>query len=134
MPHAGKQVLSDSKRGSMSGLRPHYSRWREANGLVFVSGHLAFDDAGRIHGTTIAEQTRICLRNLAATLAAAGLELADVVKTTVWIARKEDFPEFNTAYAAFFPEHPPARSTVVSALAAPGALVEIEAVAQRKTG
>ena len=112
-------------------MRPHYSRWREAGGLVFLSGHLAFGESG-IDGSTIEAQTKKCLESLAATLGEAGLSLTDVVKTTVWLTRGEDFPGFNAAYAPFFPEPAPARSTVVSALAAPGALIEIEAIAQRR--
>ena len=51
-----------------------------------------------------------------ATLALAGCNLSDVVKTTVWLKHAEDFAGFNAAYAPFFPENPPARSTAESRL------------------
>ena len=115
----------------MPPLRPHYSLTRSAGGLVFVSGRLAFGEEGRIVGDDIRTQTRRCLDNLAEALKGEGLSLADVVKTTVWITRAEDFAAFNEAYAEAFPTAPPARSTVCSALALPDALVEIEAIAAK---
>jgi reactive intermediate/imine deaminase len=102
----------------------------EANGMVFVSGQLPLRDGG-IAGDDVATQTGIVIDNIAAVLALAGLGLGDVVKTTVWLTRAEDFAAFNTAYAARFSEPFPARATVISALAVPGALVEIDAIAVR---
>lgn len=102
----------------------------EANGMVFVSGQLPLRDGG-IAGDDVAAQTAIVIDNIAAVLGLAGLGLGDVVKTTVWLTRAEDFSAFNTAYAARFDEPCPARATVISALAVPGALVEIDAIAVR---
>ena len=62
-------------------------------------------------------------------LAQAGATLSDVAKTTVWLTDMADFAAFNAAYAEAFGSHAPARFTVTSALAIPGALVEIEAIA-----
>ncbi len=107
-------------------ISPHFSPLYRAGELGFVSGQLAFRD-GRLEGDVIA-QTRQVLHNLEHILAEAGLDLRAVVKTTAWICRTEDFPEFNATYAEVFGDHKPARSTLVSALAVPGALVEIEAV------
>ena len=112
-------------------MKPHFSPYTTAGDLIFVSGQLGFDATGAIGGD-VAEQTQRTLVNLRAVLAEAGLDLGDVVKTTAWITRPEDFPIFNAAYAAVFGEHRPARSTVVAGLAVPGALVEIEAVARRR--
>jgi 2-iminobutanoate/2-iminopropanoate deaminase len=60
-----------------------------------------------------------------------GAELADVVKNMVWLTDVSDFPNFNSAYARHFPNSPPARATVCSALMVAGALIEIEAVAYK---
>jgi 2-iminobutanoate/2-iminopropanoate deaminase len=107
---------------------PHFTPLYRAGDYGFVSGQLAFRD-GRIEGDVVA-QTRQVLHNLEQILVEAGLDLTAVVKTTAWICQTEDFPAFNATYAAIFGDHKPARSTLVSALAVPSALVEIEAVVQ----
>jgi 2-iminobutanoate/2-iminopropanoate deaminase len=110
---------------------PHLAPFTEASSLVFLSGQLPFDATGRISSTDIGGQTAQVLGNIAAVLEQAGLTLADIVKTTVWLRSATDFAAFNDSYAACFGTHRPARSTVVSELVLPGALIEIEAVAQR---
>jgi 2-iminobutanoate/2-iminopropanoate deaminase len=117
----------------MSTIAPHYSLTRQAGDLVFVSGRLPFGEGRDIVGDDITAQTRQCLHNLAQVLAGEGLDLGDVVKTTVWITRSEDFEAFNAAYAEHFPTDPPARSTVCAELAVPGALIEIEAIALKSS-
>jgi 2-iminobutanoate/2-iminopropanoate deaminase len=92
---------------------------------------LPFDADGRISTDNIGDQTRQALQNLEAVLAKAALELRDVVKMMVWLRNAEDFAAFNESYASYFGEHKPARSTVVSALVHPAALVEIEATAYK---
>lgn len=118
-------------RTDIKDVKPHYSPSREAAGLVFVSGQLAFGSDRQMVGDDVVTQLRQCVANLEGVLAQSGLTLADVVKTTIWLTRREDFAAFNSAYAELFPNSPPARSTVVSALALPGALIEIEAIAAR---
>jgi 2-iminobutanoate/2-iminopropanoate deaminase len=108
---------------------PHFSPWKEAAPLIFISGQLAFDANGQISAEDIAGQTLQVLRNLDAVLKGAALELRDVVKTTVWLRNVGDFAAFDESYARFFGEVKPARSTVVSALVHPKALIEIEAIA-----
>jgi 2-iminobutanoate/2-iminopropanoate deaminase len=98
--------------------------------LLFVSGQLAFDDRLKIVPGAVGAQTRRCLENIAAILAREGAGLEDIVKTTVWLTDASHLSEFNPAYAAFFPGRKPARSTVVASLVMPGALVEIEAIAE----
>src|ERR1700743_3710579 len=107
---------------------PPYSPWKEAAPLIFISGQLAFDSNGQIPAEDIAAQTLQVLRNLEAVLKSAALELRDVVKTTVWLRNAGAFAAFDESYAAFFGEFKPARSTVVSTLVHPKALIEIEAV------
>ncbi|HYE52468.1 MAG TPA: RidA family protein [Azospirillaceae bacterium] len=112
---------------------PHLSPLAAAGSTLFLSGQLALGPDGRIAGDTVEEQTTLVLQRIAVLLAGEGLNLTDVVKTTVWLARVEDFPGFDAAYAARFGAHRPARSTVRADLVLPGALVEIEAVAVRRS-
>ena len=101
-------------------------------GLVFVSGQLPIDPAtGGFPEGGVAEQARQSLLNAQAILRAAGLELADVVKTTVFLADMGDFAAMNAVYASFFAEPFPARSAVAVKTLPKGALVEIECIATR---
>lgn len=97
--------------------------------LIFCSGVLGVDANFQLVEGGIAAQTKAAIANLQAVLAQAGATLSDVAKTTVWLTDMADFAAFNAAYAEAFGSHAPARSTVTSALAIPGALVEIEAIA-----
>lgn len=110
--------------------QPNFSMIRRAGELVFVSGQMAFDEGFRIVGDDVAAQTRTCLENIVRQLSAASLGASDIVKTTVWLTRIEDFAAFDAAYGAFFGNIVlPARSTVRADLMVPDALVEIEATA-----
>lgn len=104
------------------------SKSRRTGNLLFVSGQLALR-GGKIFGDDVAEQTGLVLDAIAEQLEAHGASMSAVVKTSVWLTRVEDFAAFNAAYAQRFSEPYPARSTVISALALPGALVEIDAIA-----
>ena len=74
-------------------------------------------------------QTTETMKNLIATLAAGGASVEDIVKATVFLPDIRNFEEMNEAYAKFFSDEPPARSTIQAALALPELLVEIEAIA-----
>ena len=100
-----------------------------AGDFVYVSGQVPVVDGKIIEGG-IGEQTKQVLENISAALKLAGCELSDVVKTTVWLKHAEDFAGFNAAYAPFFPENPPARSTAESRLMI-DILVEMEAIAYK---
>ena len=113
---------------------PHLVPAFDTGRLVFLSGQLPFNESREITETEISGQTRLVLTNVAKALKDAGLSLEDVVKTTVWIKNAADFALFDAAYAAMFGDHRPARSTVVSDLVVPAALVEIEAIALRPAG
>lgn len=104
--------------------------------LVFVSGQVGVDPTtGALAGSDIGAQTRQTLANIAAILADAGLSLADVVKTTVFLTNIADSAGMNEAYRACFDDPTPTRSTVgIAALARPEFLVEIEAIAVRSGG
>jgi len=113
-------------------IAPHLSPFVDAGSLVFLSGQIAFDEHGAITGDA-ATQTHRCLQRLERVLRDAGLALPDVVKCTIWLRHESDFSAFNDAYAGYFGAHKPARSTVISGLALPDALVEIEAIACRRS-
>jgi len=76
-------------------------------------------------------QAERALRNLAAVLDSAGLGMADVVKTTIFLADMADFAAINAVYARHMPEPPPARSTFAVAALPKGGRIEIEAIAAR---
>lgn len=98
--------------------------------LVFTSGQVALDPAsGAMVEGGIGAQTERALRNLGAVLAGAGVNYADVVKTTVFLVDMNDFTEMNQVYERFFPAPSPARSTVAVAALPRGSRVEIEALA-----
>ena len=109
-----------------------YSQAIEANGIVFVSGQLPIDPAtGAFAEGGIKELTRQSLTNMKAILAEAGLTMANVVKTTVFLADMADFAEMNEVYASFFEGVCPARSAVAVKTLPKGARVEIECIAVR---
>jgi 2-iminobutanoate/2-iminopropanoate deaminase len=109
-----------------------YSMACEAGGIVFCAGQIPIDPAsGDIVGETVAEQTRRALDNLRLLLEENGLGLSKVVKTTCFLTDLGTFAEFNAVYAEYFPEQPPARSTIGVAALPKGAKVEVEAVALR---
>lgn len=110
---------------------PHLSLWTEANGLVFLSGQLPFDENRAISATDIEGQTTQTILNIGQVLGQTGLVLTDIVKATVWLKNASDFTGFNDVYADAFGSHAPARSTVIGDLVLPQALVEIEVVARR---
>jgi 2-iminobutanoate/2-iminopropanoate deaminase len=101
--------------------------------LVFTSGQLGLDPQnGNLVPGGIEAETRQALTNIRHVLADSGSGMHLVIKTTVFLKDMADFPRMNAVYAEFFPEKPPARSTVqVAALPKDGS-VEIEAVALAK--
>ena len=97
---------------------------------MFTSGQVGLDPAsGKLVDGDVAAQTEQVFKNLSAVLRAAGLALADIVKTTVFLADMQDFKAMNEVYARHFSDQPPARSTVAAAGLPLGARVEIDAVA-----
>ena len=126
------RALGGELRGPTGAVLP-LSGAVEAGGTVYVSGQLAMSN-GRIVGDDVATQTPLAIDAIEALLEEASLELADVARADVWLTRLEDYAAFNQAYASRFSAPYPARATVVSALAVPGALVEIDAIAVRGRG
>ena len=107
-----------------------YSQAVVAGELVYCAGQVALDPAtGEAVSGDVRLQTARALDNLAAVLAAAGSDLAHVVKTTVYLADFTEFAAMNEVYAARFGDHRPARATVGVAALPKGLRVEIECVA-----
>ncbi len=109
-----------------------YSPATEANGFVFVSGQVGVDPATGDTAPEAGDQTRQIMDNIGAILGDVGLAYSDVVKATIFLTDMADFPVVNEAYGSYFPDDPPARSTVqVAALPRPQFNVEIEVIAAR---
>ena len=106
-----------------------YSQAIKSGGLVFVSGQLGLKPGDTQISGTIQEQTEQIFQNLKAILKAAGSNLDQIVKTTVFLVNLGDFQGMNEIYAKHVGEDRPARSTVEIAALPSGALVEIEAIA-----
>jgi reactive intermediate/imine deaminase len=109
----------------------HYTDAVRAGDLLFVSGFVPVDGDGQlVGGDDVVAQARQVFANLAAVLAAAGATFADVVKVTVYLTDIEDRARINPVRQEVFRDTRPASTLVeVSALATPGARVEIDAVA-----
>lgn len=109
-----------------------YSQAIEVNGFVYASGQLPIDPAtGAFPEGGVQEQTRQSLLNVKSILEEAGLTLANVVKTTVYLADMWDFAAMNEIYSQFFSQPFPARSAVAVKALPKGALVEVEVIAAR---
>jgi 2-iminobutanoate/2-iminopropanoate deaminase len=114
--------------GAPAAIGP-YSHAVRAGALLFCSGQIPLDpETGELVGATAAEQARRCLDNLAAVCEAAGAQLADAVRLTVYMTDLSAFAEVNEAYASYFEAEPPARVAVGVAALPRGAQVEIDAV------
>ena len=122
-----KQVISTSDAPAAVGA---YSQGIIANGLVFTAGQIPLiPGTSDLRAGGIEAQTRQVMTNIRGLLEAAGSGLEQVVKTTVFLADIKDFAAFNTVYSEFFPQDPPARTTVQAGGLPIGALIEVEAVA-----
>ncbi|MGI9241243.1 MAG: RidA family protein [Verrucomicrobiales bacterium] len=108
-----------------------YSQAMRTGNWIFTSGQIPVDpDSGAIVEGDVSAQVHQVLKNLTAVLAAEGLSLKSVVKTTVFLTDLGDFQVLNGIYAEYFGSHKPARSTIQVAALPLGSLVEIECVAE----
>ena len=106
-----------------------YSHAVISNGLVFLSGQTPIDpDTGKLVEGSIGDQTRRCLDNLAIVAKAAGCGLEDAVRVGIYVTDISTFKDVNEAYATYFGDEPPARSTIGVAALPLGAEVEIDMV------
>ena len=100
-----------------------------SGGLLFCSGQVGLDPrTGELAGATAGEQAGRCLENLAAVCSAAGANLGDAVRMTVYLTDISTFAEVNEVYGSFFESSPPARVAIGVAALPLGAKVEIDAV------
>ncbi len=108
-----------------------YSTAVRAGGMLFVSGQIPVDpQSGEMIRDDIRRATMMVMQNIEKILHEAGLNMAHVVKTTIFLADMEDFPAVNEAYAAFFEGIvPPARETVQAARLPKDAPLEISVIA-----
>jgi 2-iminobutanoate/2-iminopropanoate deaminase len=122
-----RQVIATN--GAPKAIGP-YSQAIRANGFIFVSGQTPIDPATQqLISGSIAEQTERVLRNIEAILQQAGSSMAKIVRCGVFLKDMNDFAAMNEVYAKFFPNDPPARSTVQAARLPKDCQVEIDAIA-----
>ena len=123
----GKKIISTDKGPKAIGP---YSQAIRTESFVFTAGQIGLDPSTtEIVKGGIETETRQALTNLKHILEAADSGLNFVVKSLVFLQDMNDFAKMNAVYAEFFPENPPARSTIQAAALPKGALVEIECVA-----
>jgi 2-iminobutanoate/2-iminopropanoate deaminase len=124
-----RQAISTT--GAPAAIGP-YSQAIGTEDFVFCSGQLGLDPATGELADGVEAQADRSLRNLTAVLDSAGLTMADVVKTTMFLVDIGDFAAANAIYGSYMPDPPPARSTVAVAALPKGGRVEIEAIARRR--
>lgn len=131
MSATGKTAISTKEAPSAIGP---YTQAVRVGDMLFTSGQVGLDPAtGVMVQGGIVEQTTRTLENLKAVLAAAGIDMVNVVKTTVFLKEMKDFAAMNEVYARYLAPPgavPPARSTVQVAALPKDALVEIELIAK----
>lgn len=122
-----KQVISTDNAPAAVGA---YSQGIIAGGFVFTAGQIPLiPGTSNLREGGIEAQTRQVMNNISGVLEAAGSSMDQVVKTTVFLADINDFAAFNAVYSEYFPQSPPARTTVQAGALPIGALIEVEAVA-----
>jgi reactive intermediate/imine deaminase len=126
-----KQIIGDPL--VIKGRRLSLSRAVRAGDFVFLTGQVPMQNGAVMTHGSIEDQTRAVLDDITATLAMAGCDRNDIVKSMVWLTSREDFPGFNAVYAEYFPEQPPARSAIVNDLLV-DVKVEIEVIAYKPQG
>ena len=122
----GKQVIGEPI--VINGRTLSLSRAVRAGNMLYLTGQIPMKDGAPMTDGTIEDQTRSCIENIRETLAIAGCDLSDVVKTTVWLKDRQDFPGFNETYGEYFSHEPPARTGLVGHFLV-DIKVEIECVA-----
>ncbi len=109
-----------------------YSQAIIYNEVLYVSGQGPFDPAtGAFIRGTIEEETRATLNILKIIIEEAGFALEGVLKATCYLSNMDDFAGFNKAYGEYFPQAPPARTTIQAGRLFKGMKVEIEAIVGR---
>ena len=116
-------------KGSAPPLAP-YSPGTRSGDVVYVSGMVALDQAGKLVGAgDVRVQTRTVLESVKSVVEAAGGSLADVTFNAIFLYDLADYKAMNEIYAEYFPKEPPARYCIQAALVRPEFLVEISSIA-----
>lgn len=124
MPH--QIILTDQAPAPIG----PYSQAVRAGNTVYVSGQIPLDAAGQLVAGDVIAQTHQVLKNLAAVLAAASLQLTDVVKCTIFVKDLGNFVAINQVYGTYFVDATaPARETVEVARLPRDVEVEISCIA-----
>jgi len=108
-----------------------YSSAVKAGDYIFLSGTIGYVDETGNEVIGIEAQTKQCLENLKRALEPLGSSLSDVVKVTVFLIKAEDWVRMNEVYKQYFQVDMPARTSVITGLANPKMLIEIECIAYR---
>lgn len=108
-----------------------YTQAIKSHDLLFLSGQIGIDPETGTLVEGLAAQTHQIIKNISAVLEEAGADLADIVKTTIFLTDIEDYKQVNEIYGSYFSEHKPARSAVAVAALPAGALIEIECIARK---
>jgi 2-iminobutanoate/2-iminopropanoate deaminase len=108
----------------------HYSQAVRAGDRIWTAGAVGTEPVtGRVVPGGVEPQIHRAIENVRATLTEAGTDLQQVVKTTCFLTRREDFDRLDPIYRQYFREPPPARTTIICELVRPDFLFEIEAIA-----
>ncbi len=123
-----KEIIhTDAAPKSLAG----YSQAVKAYGFIFVAGQGPFDPmTGQVHGESIQEQTRQCIRNIQAILQAAGSSLDKVVSATFILGDESDFAGMNEEWGKWFPVDPPARQGAKLPIRPQGMKISIAVIAE----
>ena len=113
--------MASIKRHGVAGAGPGghklpFAKAVEAGGFLYVSGQAALNAKGEVVGGNIEAQARQTIDNLQAVLKECGYSMEHVVKVNAWLDDPRDFAGFNRIFREYFGDHPPARSTVESAI------------------
>lgn len=111
-----------------------YSQAIKSGDMLFLSGQIALDKNGKMQNESIESETTQVFENIKEIMKAAGYELSDAVKCTVFMTELNDFQKMNDIYAKYFPENPPARSTIEVRKLPKNARIEIEVIARKIGG
>lgn len=123
-----KQIINASKAPKPVGP---YSQAVLTNNILYVSGQIALDpQSGSMCDGGIEAQTKLVLINIRKILNAAGLDMINVVKASIFLTDMNDFGKMNEVYAAFFTDNPPARECVQVSRLPKDAMVEISVIAE----
>ena len=111
-------------------VSPYFSPAIRTGNTLFISGQAAIDTQGNIIGPgDCGRQAEVIFERIKALVEEGGGTLADVGKTTAFITDPANYPAFNQVRQRYFPQDPPASSTVVTNLLHPSMLLEVEAIA-----